>query len=343
MKIGIIGNFGGNRIGGQVTKTRELYSAMAERYGDINKLDVYNMKGKYFCFIKGVIGVLLHSDSVVIILGDQSYFKVQPMILLINAIFRRRLFDVVIGGIRAQNAQKSKVRLYCEKRMQKIYVETRAMETQCKEIGLENVAYLPNFKNMRILALNEVASTRNKNDVLRLCTFSRIDSTKGIDTAIEVMHELNRPCECAALDIIGPVDEAYKDGFNRIMEDSKAPYIRYAGEIDGNNAVEALKNYDLLLFPTRWVAEGFPGTFLDAMASGLPIISSDNINFREIIQEGYNGYLVKEAEGVDGYVRRLLELRDNPETLLNMKRNSLKEAQKYTTGSVLKQLWDDME
>jgi glycosyltransferase involved in cell wall biosynthesis len=55
-----------------------------------------------------------------------------------------------------------------------------------------------------------------------------------------------------------------------------------------------LAEYDTMVFPTKWHGEGFPGVFLDAFMVGLPVICSDwNMN-SEVIQDGYNGIVLKE-------------------------------------------------
>mgnify|MGYP002239410386 CR=1 FL=1 len=46
-----------------------------------------------------------------------------------------------------------------------------------------------------------------------------------------------------------------------------------------------LCRYDIMLFPTYWYGEGFPGIVMDAYIAGLPLIASDwNIN-TEVITE----------------------------------------------------------
>jgi glycosyltransferase involved in cell wall biosynthesis len=53
-----------------------------------------------------------------------------------------------------------------------------------------------------------------------------------------------------------------------------------------------LSTYHLLLFPTHWVGEGFPGVVLDAYLAGLPVIATDwNMN-SEVVIPGETGWLI---------------------------------------------------
>lgn len=177
---------------------------------------------------------------------------------------------------------------------------------------------------------------------LRLCTFSRIDREKGIDTAIEITTLIKKKTDIkVSLSIIGPIEKGYEESFWRLIKDSDSERIKYVGAVPSAAAVETLKDYDVLLFPTHWKTEGFPGTFIDAMAAGLLVFATDRMNFRDIVKDGYNGWLIDEWS-VDTYVHKIMQLVQKPELLLKMKHNAVMEAGKYDAVLVLRTVMEDL-
>jgi glycosyltransferase involved in cell wall biosynthesis len=64
---------------------------------------------------------------------------------------------------------------------------------------------------------------------------------------------------------------------------------------------EIMRCLDVLVLTSRW--EGLPRVYLEALASGVPVVGTKVDGATEVIQEGVNGYLVE-----PGDVRRLAEL-----------------------------------
>lgn len=344
MKIGILGNFGGGEIGGQITKTVELTKALEKKFGKVNVADVNKSRHNLLWLGKQLWELLRNADNVFVVLASPGYFRVLPILLCMNVICKCNIYEVVIGGVRDQYIQGKKARLWMEKKIKKIYVESTYMVRQYERLGLYNAEYLPNFKEIEPISEEELSTIFNREGALQLCTFSRIDRWKGIDDAIRVVTMVNQRYggHKAHLDIIGPIDMEYRKEFKALMKGADEGSIRYCGEVDSGIAVEALKKYDALLFPTKWLAEGFPGSFIDAMAAGLPVLASNKENFKDIITEGYNGYLIMETNKEEEYIERIYSLYKDRESLFNMKRHALSEAGKYKTKNVLKQIWMEL-
>ncbi len=348
--IGMIGNFG-SRIGGQTTKTNELYQALEKRYGFVNRADVQVLKKNAFAGIRQLVHLLRDSSDVIIILASPGYFKILPMLLAANIYYKRNFYEVVIGGVRDQYIQKKRYRLRWEKSIKKIYAESDDMVRRYQQLGLFQAVRLSNFKHLNIVTeaeLREVFSDsscgQGTKRPLRLCTFSRIDRWKGIDTAVSVVRFVNSSYgkSVARLDIFGPVDPDYEKEFCRLLCGG-ADDVKYGGILDTGMATGILKKYDALLFPTKWLTEGFPGTFMDAMAAGLPVLASERENFKGIIKNGCNGYLIRGDGNIQAYADKIYNWYENRDQLLTQKKNSLNEAEKYRADQVLMQIWKDIE
>jgi colanic acid/amylovoran biosynthesis glycosyltransferase len=93
--------------------------------------------------------------------------------------------------------------------------------------------------------------------------------------------------------------------------------VRFCGHIpyDSNDLVREFKNADMFALPSITVKgdkEGIPGTIAEAMAAGLPVISSYHAGIPEIVENDVHGILVREKDhkGLVDALSTLIENRD---------------------------------
>ena len=90
---------------------------------------------------------------------------------------------------------------------------------------------------------------------------------------------------------------------------------------------------DILVLPN--VAEGFihaytsPLKLFEYMAAGKPIVASDLLVLREVLQDGHNALLVPPADPA-ALARAIMRLLENPKLAAKIAANAYQEAQKYT-------------
>ncbi|WP_404363741.1 glycosyltransferase family 4 protein [Marinobacter sp.] len=66
----------------------------------------------------------------------------------------------------------------------------------------------------------------------------------------------------------------------------------YKGVLKQENVVETLAHYDVLVLPSFWSGEGYPGVIIEAFSVGLPIVATPLDGIKEIVTHGENGLLV---------------------------------------------------
>jgi glycosyltransferase involved in cell wall biosynthesis len=69
-------------------------------------------------------------------------------------------------------------------------------------------------------------------------------------------------------------------------------------------------SHDIFILPS--LMEGMPIVLLEAMATGMPVVTTETCGMMDIVEDGYNGLLVKpgDADGIVLAVRRLAESRE---------------------------------
>ena len=333
----IIGHFawGHQCLDGQTIKTHNVYWALKETIGDSNVNAIDTLGGILFLLKLPIIllKVLCTSKNIVILPAQRGIKIISPLLLLYNYLFKRKLHYIVIGGWLPEMVNQSKMIKYCIQKFDAIYVETQNMQTALQSLNINNVIIMPNFKNIPI---------RHSDDIQKqvfvepypLCTFSRVSREKGIEIAIEAVKLANTKLGRVAyhLDIYGQIEDE-KDWFIPLMS-QQPQYIQYKGLVSANDSVNILSRYFMLLFPTFYAGEGLAGTLIDAMCTGLPVIATDWHNNNEIITQGNNGFLVP-IQDSESIANILCDIAISPNKLLNIRKNSIKNATRYLPQNII--------
>lgn len=136
--------------------------------------------------------------------------------------------------------------------------------------------------------------------VLLFC--ARIVRDKGVDTLQDVWKILHRQFPDALLFVVG-------GGLNELLDELRNlsaaldDSIKVIGEVDAPQ--EFYQMADVYIFPSRH--EGLPTSLLEAMASGLPAVTSDIGGCEDVIQNGVNGYRVY-SEDAAAFAEKISEL-----------------------------------
>lgn len=340
-KTGIIGHFGSgfDCFDGQTVKTKIIANELEEMYGsrNITRIDTHGGVRRYPGLFTDIIKVTVSCKNVIILPAQNGLKIIAPFVVMLGKIFKRNIVYVVIGGWLDEYLDDHKILVPFLKRFGGIYVETERMKRDLFNKGLKNVKILKNCKRLEIVKMED--NVQEVSEPLRICTFSRVNKGKGIETAIKAVKQSNKMLGRTAyeLDIYGDIEEDYRKEFDRLMSDVPS-YIHYMGSVPYDRSTATLKKYFFLLFPTRYYTEGIPGTVIDAYASGLPVVASRWENFDEVIRDGVTGFGF-EFNNERELVEMMIRFSEKPEMIVEMRNRCIEEAKKYDAASVLSE-WD---
>lgn len=91
------------------------------------------------------------------------------------------------------------------------------------------------------------------------------------------------------------------------------------------SVIDWLSKASVFVLPSYY-REGIPRSSQEALAMGLPIITTDSVGCRETVVDGINGYLIP-IKNVDVLVDRMLKFVRNPELISKMGKSSRKLAE----------------
>ena len=88
-------------------------------------------------------------------------------------------------------------------------------------------------------------------------------------------------------------------------------YVKFIGKLDYDDVLRKMESSDLLILPS--VEEGIANVVLEAMAIGLPVISTNCGGMSEVLEDGYNGILVnpRSPEEIFKAIKKYIDFSEN--------------------------------
>lgn len=326
-KILIIGNFGYSTgsINGQTIKTRNILALLNEKlnskveYFDTNLFE--SKKTSLLLFI----GSILKANKIVYMPAHSNLKLLFPLIYLICKIRQVDIIYVVIGGWLPEFIKSKFIHKWALKRIKMIGCETTQMKAKLEEwYHFKNTSVLPNFRLHKY-----VAKINNNEDTLRIVFMSRVIIEKGLDIIfrfVEYNSKLIKPM-AVEIDFYGPLHPESETYFNENL--NKYANLKYKGILPPENVHETLNKYDLLILPTRYVGEGFPGAILDAYIAGIPVIVSNWKDIASFVEQEKTGFVFELSEE-ENFSTQITKLYNNRGLLLQMKKNAFEKSSEYS-------------
>lgn len=339
MNISIIGTVDETHtiVGGQYDRTEIIVEGLKKRGYNVRFTNMMNWRKRRLDVFSNIIKNYFWSDCVIFVAWINGA-KVNLIILKwLRIIAKRPAFQIAIGGkqncdfIRNEKKYRELV-----KSLSAVFVELESMVDEYKAAGVNNVVHLPNCKSIDLKTQRTIPEM---NKPYRFCTYSRVMPEKGIKEAIEVVERLNfkNGAGYCTLDIYGTYYDKDKTWFENILNNSSKA-ITYKGRIERKDSIATLGQYDLMLFPTRHVNEGVPGSLIDCYEAGLPIVACNTSFMATIVIDGKTGFVYDGAKttNLDNAIFRYINL--NNDAREQMRKNCIDMAMKYDTTVVINKL-----
>ncbi len=280
-------------IGGAIVLFQNLLDELEEQQRpylliDSNKQNYKNIFIAYISIFMQIFSkqflvkhISLHSS--------RDYFILMPFILVCGKLFNRSTSLRKFGGEAWETLNQSKglkyrLLLYIFKNVDFLFLEMKFLVNNFLKLN-QNSFWFPNVRNRP----NMVKEKRNFSK--RFVFISHIKKEKGVDEIVEVVSLLDKNY---TIDLYGIIND------NRYSEDYfKKKGISYKGALDANRVLKTLSSYDVLLLPSY--QEGYPGIVIESYSLGIPVITTNLIGLREIVDNYKTGITIP--------IKNILELK----------------------------------
>lgn len=204
-----------------------------------------------------------------------------------------------------------------------IFCLNQSSEKHIKSISNKIGRKIPNFIDLKNIDCTQKGISNKIKNVIFVGHVSKSKGCLDIISIAQKIPDIN-------FKLIGKQNEEFKSV-------PKPQNIQYYGEVSKEEVINQMLSADLLLFPTY--TEGFPNVILEAMASGLPIISTPVGAIPEIIED--KGGKIIEVGNIDCFIEAIEELQE-PATRREMSIWNREKVEKtYALDLVMKQIFEE--
>lgn len=162
---------------------------------------------------------------------------------------------------------------------------------------------------------------KNQGDVIHLIYVGQVTYYKGLHHLLPIIKEHYK--DKVILTLVGKYDAndfLYK-------EYCTVPNIKFIGYVTNDKLSQYYQQADAFIIPS--LGEGFGLVILEALSTGLPVLTSDSTGGNDAIVNGYNGY-VFEAGNDEDMINKIDTFINNISSLETMSKNARTTALNYT-------------
>jgi O-antigen/teichoic acid export membrane protein/glycosyltransferase involved in cell wall biosynthesis len=170
------------------------------------------------------------------------------------------------------------------------------------------------------------------NHSVRLLFIGKMGFLKGEQDLLQALQSVAKVAPNFRLDMLGQLSDTIAA---ECRESGLQPLIDHLGPVSLEERLAFFKRADVFVLPTY--AEGTPISMLEAMAAGLPVVSTPVGGIPDVVEDGVEGFIVKPGD-VEALADRLARLINDPERRRRMGRRAQDKVRPFNWDVVLPQL-----
>ncbi|MEN8007125.1 MAG: glycosyltransferase family 4 protein [Candidatus Krumholzibacteriota bacterium] len=213
-------------------------------------------------------------------------------------------------------------------------------DTYTKMLGPDKVLPLENIFSISVDEFTGLAGNRTPREETDEITFlhvSHINLIKGIPYLLDAWRSFQeRSMTSCRLVLVGSADKNILDLLEQDYSDLAG--FEYRGFMP--NLVEAYSYGDVFVSPS--ISDNGPGTIVEAMAAGMPVISSRNCGLSSLVTEGENGFTY-EYNDTEKLTQALIWFANNRHMICDMGRNARQTAENLTGDHYADEILEHVE
>jgi glycosyltransferase involved in cell wall biosynthesis len=283
----------------------------------------------YIHVLARVLSSIFTSKIVMINAAANGTFYLAPVIYFIARATNRKFvfrkfggsFDKIYGN--SPNILKALVRKSIFK-SDLFLVETKKLVSYVSKFS-SNVFWFPNVRQKP--HFQSECNRYGKKFVF----MSHVRASKGVGEIVECSNLLP---DDYVIDIYGPImEDKYSQSFFGNY------HATYKGALESKDVLRTLSEYDVLLLPSYYPGEGYPGIIIEAYSLGLPVIATTWQAIPEMVEHLKSGVLI-EPKSVTSLQEAILNIDEDNYSKLSQ--GAMDKFKEYNSSEVYRDVLEKM-
>jgi len=321
------------KTGSTATSIETLGKLLSEHY---NIVIASNKSSKMLRLLDMCYSILSRrkwANYVLIDTYSTSNFYYAVIIGRICKVFKIKYIPILRGGnleSRLKNDPKKSSRLFLN--AYTLVAPSHFLVDVFKKYNYSNVVFIPN--NISVSNYNFTQRDYSSIRMLWVRSFSKIYNP---ELAIKVLKDLNKKGFSASLCMVGPEVDGSLLNCKKLAEELKLK-VDFTGKLSKMEWIELSKKYNVFINTTNF--DNTPISVMEAMALGLPIVSTNVGGMPYLIDHKTDGLLVK-PESSESMTNAIIQLVENHDLVYKLTRNARRKVEQFD-WNLVKNIWLDI-
>ncbi|SFU62131.1 Glycosyltransferase involved in cell wall bisynthesis [Pustulibacterium marinum] len=250
------------------------------------------------------------TDAILIDTYSTSNFYYAVVIGQLAKLFRKPYIPILHGGnleSRLKNNSKLAYPLF-SKSLANV-APSLFLKSIFENYGYKNTVFIPNPIDVK-----EYSFLKREKTSLKLLWVRSFASLYNPLLAVKAVEELMKRGYNVELCMVGPQKDQSWDDCHAYTQKYSLP-VKFTGKLTKSEWLSLSKQYDVFINTTT--IDNTPLSVLEAMALGLPVISTNVGGIPFLIRHKKNGMLIS-SNDLEGLVNTLIELHENPDLVASL-------------------------
>ncbi|MBT8287504.1 MAG: glycosyltransferase family 4 protein [Bacteroidia bacterium] len=188
------------------------------------------------------------------------------------------------------------------------------------DYGYNNVRFVPNS-----IEISNYKFTKRSYDAIKLLwvrSFSKIYNPQMAIRLVKGLQDLNLNCE---LCMVGPDSDGSLKQVRKLADKLQVE-VRFTGKLTKKEWIKLSEDYNIFINTTNF--DNTPVSVIEAMALGLPVVSTNVGGIPYLISDRHDGLLV-EKDDLEGMLKGVIYLYNNPATADEIGRSARNKVEQF--------------